>query len=179
MTGAPNVLDSADVLALQTPQDFAYASLTGTPNILDSANVLAIVPAQDFAYASLTGAPNVLDSANVSTLITTAVDALVDGAPGALNTLNELAIALNDDSNAIAAINNTLALKLNIADVTPQDFAYSSLTGAPNVLDSADVLALAPAQDFAYSSLTGAPNVLDSADVLAIATARRSRFCCN
>ena len=145
LTGAPNVLDSADVLALQTPQDFAYASLTGTPNILDSANVLAIVPAQDFAYASLTGAPNVLDSANVSTLITTAVDALVDGAPGALNTLNELAIALNDDSNAIAAINNTLALKLNIADVTPQDFAYSSLTGAPNVLDSGDVLAIATA----------------------------------
>jgi len=45
------------------------------------------------------------------------------------------------------------------------------LTGAPNVLDSADVLALAPAQDFAYSSLTGAPNVLDSGDVLAIAAA--------
>ena len=171
LTGTPNILDSANVLALQTPQDFAYASLTGTPNILDSANVLAIVPAQDFAYASLTGTPNVLDSANVSTLITTAVDALVDGAPGALNTLNELAIALNDDSNAIAAINNTLTLKLNIADVTPQDFAYSSLTGAPNVLDSADVLALAPAQDFAYSSLTGAPNVLDSGDVLAIAAA--------
>ena len=148
LAGTPNILDSANVIALQTPQDFAYSSLTGAPNVLDSANVIALQTPQtpqDFAYSSLTGTPNVLDSSNVSSLITIAVDALVAGAPGALDTLNELATALNDDSNAIAAITSTLALKLNIADVIAQDFAYASLTGTPNVLDSADVVAIASA----------------------------------
>ena len=66
---------------------------------------------------------------------------------------------------------------------TPQDFAYASLTGTPNVLDSADVALIAGSisgldsngvrslvdsayvqlrQDFAYASLTGAPTALSS-----------------
>jgi hypothetical protein len=147
LTGAPNILDSADVIALSPPQDFAFASLTGTPSFFDG------------NYASLANLPNILDSANVSTLITTAVDALVGGAPAALDTLNELATQLNNDSDAIAAITNTLALKLNIADVIAQDFAYASLTGTPTLFDGA------------YSSLTGTPTILDSAAVSAIAGA--------
>ncbi len=71
-----------------------------------------------------------------------------------------------------------------------QDYAYASLTGSPNVLDSADVSTIAGGlsgldaagvtalvdsdyvqlrQDYAYASLTGSPNVLDSADVSSIA----------
>ena len=70
-----------------------------------------------------------------------------------------------------------------------QDYAYASLTGVPNVLDSADVSLIAGdagvdsatvlglidsahvqlRQDYAYASLTGSPNVLDSADVSLIA----------
>ena len=71
-----------------------------------------------------------------------------------------------------------------------QDYAYASLTGTPNVLDSADVSTIAGSisgldaagvtalvdsdyvqlrQDYAYASLTGSPNVLDSADVSLIA----------
>jgi hypothetical protein len=165
------ILDSGSagqILTSDGAGNFSFATLEIPPSGLDSANVIALQTPQDFAYSSLTGTPNVLDSSNVSTLITTAVDALVAGAPAALDTLNELAIALNDDSNAIAAITNTLTLKLNIADVVPQDFAYASLTGTPNVLDSADVIALSPPQDFAYASLTGTPNILDSANVISI-----------
>ena len=168
-----------------TPASIDPTSLIG---VIDSAYVqarqLAQTP-QDFAYASLTGTPNILDSANVSTLITTAVDALVAGAPAALDTLAELATQLNNDSDAIGAVVNTLALKLNIADVVPQDFAYasltdkpalfdgaySSLTGTPNILDSDNVIALQTPQDFAYGSLTGTPNILDSAAVTSIASA--------
>ena len=76
-----------------------------------------------------------------------------------------------------------------------QDYAYSSLDGAPTnvssftndagyltattVLDSGEIIAFIDSayvqarqtvQDFSYSSLTGTPNVLDSADVLAIAS---------
>lgn len=41
--------------------------------------------------------------------ITAAINALVGGAPGALDTLNELAAALNDDENFAAAVTSTLA----------------------------------------------------------------------
>jgi hypothetical protein len=43
------------------------------------------------------------------TYVTTQIDNLIDGAPGALNTLNELAAALNDDANAY----NTLLSQIN------------------------------------------------------------------
>ena len=43
---------------------------------------------------------------------TTAIANLVDSAPGALNTLNELAAALGDDSNFSTTVTNSLATKL-------------------------------------------------------------------
>lgn len=46
------------------------------------------------------------------------VDAIVDGAPGALDTLNELAAALNDDANFSTTITNSLASKLPLAGGT-------------------------------------------------------------
>ena len=49
-------MDSAAVIALSPPQDFAYASLTGAPTLFDG------------AYSSLTGTPNILDSAAVTSI---------------------------------------------------------------------------------------------------------------
>ena len=43
------------------------------------------------------------------TAIATAVAALVDSAPGTLDTLNELAAAINDDANAYTTLNNAIA----------------------------------------------------------------------
>ena len=44
------------------------------------------------------------------------IDALVDSAPGSLDTLNELAAALGDDANFSTTITNSIATKLAIAD---------------------------------------------------------------
>ena len=44
------------------------------------------------------------------------IDALVDSAPGTLDTLNELAAALGDDANFSTTITNSIATKLAIAD---------------------------------------------------------------
>ena len=46
------------------------------------------------------------------------LDALVDSAPGALNTLNELAAALGDDANFSTTITNSIATKLPLAGGT-------------------------------------------------------------
>ena len=183
LTGVPNVLDSADVSAI-----------AGSSAGVDSATVLGLIDSahvqlrQDYAYGSLTGTPNVLDSADVSLIagglsgvdsayVTTQIDALIDGAPGALNTLNELAAAINDDSQAYNTLLSLVNGKLDSADAitlitTTVDSAYvqlrQSIVGSGGV-DSATVLGLIDSahvqlrQDYAYASLTGAPNVLDSA----------------
>ena len=137
-------VDSAYVQSRQTAQDFAYASLTGAPTNVSSF-------ANDAGY--LTAA---IDSTGVTSLIDAAVAALVDTAPTTLDTLNELAAALGDDANFSTTVTNAIAAKLDSAQTIV-------------LIDSAYVQARQTAQDFAYSSLTGAPNVLDSADVLLIA----------
>lgn len=50
--------------------------------------------------------------------IASAVAALVDSSPGALNTLNELAAALGNDANFASTLTASLALKANQADTT-------------------------------------------------------------
>ncbi|MEC7608706.1 MAG: tail fiber domain-containing protein [Verrucomicrobiota bacterium] len=55
--------------------------------------------------------------------VATEVAALVDSAPGALNTLNELAAAINDDASFSTTITNSIALKAPLAS--------PALTGTP------------------------------------------------
>lgn len=59
------------------------------------------------------------------------MSALVGGAPGALDTLNELAAALGDDANFATTITNGLAEKLakasNLSDLTDVAAARSNL----------------------------------------------------
>ena len=43
------------------------------------------------------------------------IDALVDSAPGALDTLNELAAALGDDANFSTTITNSIATKMPLS----------------------------------------------------------------
>lgn len=50
-------------------------------------------------------------AAQISATIQTAIDGLVSSAPGALDTLNELAAALGDDANFASTVNNALAGK--------------------------------------------------------------------
>ena len=67
---------------------------------------------------------NLFDNASVSTCLTavtdlsnnldTRVNSLIDNAPGALNTLNELAAALGDDANYATTVTNSLSTKANL-----------------------------------------------------------------
>ena len=47
----------------------------------------------------------------VNTKISSAINNLVDAAPSQLNTLKELATALNDDANFAATVTNQISLK--------------------------------------------------------------------
>ena len=57
------------------------------------------------------------DSTKLATtaFVQAAVTSLIDGAPGSLNTLNELAAAINDDSSYATTLTTALATKLPLA----------------------------------------------------------------
>lgn len=65
-------------------------------------------------------------SQKIDSQIRTAIDALVAGAPGALDTLKELADALATKGDA-AAITTTLAAKQDKVDIGPTDTDYVSV----------------------------------------------------
>lgn len=62
--------------------------------------------------------PNASGTVALTSDITAAVDGLVDSAPGALDTLNELAAALGDDANYATTITNALGGKLSLSGGT-------------------------------------------------------------
>jgi len=76
----------------------------------------------------LTGVVSDLTGYATQTYVNTQISNLVDSAPTALNTLNELAAALGDDANFSTTVTNTLANKLNA-----NAFTYANITGKPTI----------------------------------------------
>ncbi|QGJ96814.1 hypothetical protein PBI_CLEO_27 [Gordonia phage Cleo] len=72
------------------------------------------------------GDPGEVSEAELSAAINAALDQVIDGSPGTLDTLNELAAALGDDPNFAATVTAQIALK---ADKATQVIAGTGLTG--------------------------------------------------
>ena len=73
----------------------------------------------------------------------TAISNLVDGSPTALNTLNELAAAINDDSSYAATITTALGLKAPIESPSftgTVNGINKTMVGLPNVDNTSDTL---------------------------------------
>jgi hypothetical protein len=127
-----------------------WAGITGKPTSFTPAShshpisqVTGLQAALDakaaLASPALTGtptAPTAVAGTNTTQLATTAfvavaIGALIDSAPGAMDTLNELAAALGDDPNFASTITNALAGKLaaasNLADLPNKTTARSNL----------------------------------------------------
>ena len=97
-------------------------------SITDSAGVIAAVEAG--SNLALAGSPTtttqtagdnttkIATTAFVGTAVGTAVTSLVDVAPAALDTLNELAAALGDDANFATTMTTSLGTKLNLTGGT-------------------------------------------------------------
>ena len=63
------------------------------------------------------------------------INALINGAPGALNTLNELAAALGDDSNFASTMTTALAAKANTSSLASvaTSGSYNDLSNRPTI----------------------------------------------
>ena len=57
------------------------------------------------------------------------IDAVLDSAPGTLNTLNEIAAALNDDANFSTTVTNQIATKATLAEAIDEATALSIALG--------------------------------------------------
>ena len=118
-----------------TPSSHSHsiAQITGLQTALDAKAPLA--------SPALTGsptAPTATAGTNTTQIATTAfvaaaIGALIDAAPGAMDTLNELAAALGDDPNFATTVTNALAGKLSAA---------SNLSDLPNKATSRSNLGL-------------------------------------
>ena len=69
------------------------------------------------------------------TYVDNAISNLIDAAPAALNTLNELAAALGDDANYATTITNALATKANTSSLATvaTSGSYNDLTNKPTI----------------------------------------------
>ena len=106
------------------------------------------------ASPGLTGtptAPTAASGTNTAQLATTgfvaaAIGALIDAAPGALDTLNELAASLGDDPNFAATVTNGLAGKLasasNLADLPNKTTSRANLGLGSMATQAANAVAI-------------------------------------
>jgi hypothetical protein len=110
------------------PSEFTLNSI-GAPSAavaLNSQKITGLATPTDATDASTKGYVDGVITTEVSnrnTAISTAVSNLVDGAPDLLNTLNELAAAINDDANYTTTITTALGTKAPLAS--------PDLTGVP------------------------------------------------
>jgi hypothetical protein len=124
-----------------TAHSHAISDVTGLQTALDGKAALAS-PALSGVPTAPT-APGGTSTTQIATtaFVAAAVSALIDGAPGALDTLNELAAALGDDADFATTLTNGLAEKLakgaNLADLTDAAAARSNLGLATMAMQAA------------------------------------------
>ena len=112
-------VDGAAGLSTQAARiDLVNTNLTATNTAI---RTLTTTNASDIATqtARIDLVNNNLTSTNtaIRSVITSEVNGLIDSAPGALDTLNELAAALGDDENFSTTVTNSIATKLASANV--------------------------------------------------------------
>lgn len=114
----------SDISALQGDLATLESSLSALQTAFDNLDVSAQVNA--LIDDTATGTSTVWSSSKTDSAISAAVSALVDGAPALLDTLNELAAAIGDDSNFVTTVTNMVASKAD-------DSAVVKLTGDQTV----------------------------------------------
>ena len=98
------------------------------------------------------------DSAEVNALVTNAVNAVIDGAPNALNTLNELAAALNDDPNLYTTLTNLITEGLEDVEANVNSHTAST-TNVHGIADVSVLVTEAELADELLEAITAHANV--------------------
>ncbi|KDZ09781.1 tail fiber protein, partial [Escherichia coli] len=172
INGAPGTLDTLKEIA---------AAINNDPNFSTTINnALALkAPLASPALTGIPTAPTAAQGTNNTQIANTAfvkaaITALINGAPGTLDTLKEIAAAINNDPNYSTTINNALALKAPLAS--------PALTGVPTAPTAAQgtnntQIATTAFVRAAISALVGSsPEALDTLNELAAALGNDPNF---
>ncbi|WP_432764053.1 tail fiber protein [Escherichia coli] len=157
------------------------AAINNDPNFSTTINnSLALkAPLASPAFTGTPTAPTASQGTNSTQIANTAfvkaaITALINGAPGTLDTLKEIAAAINNDPNFSTTINNVLALKAPLAS--------PALTGIPTAPTAAQgtnntQIATTAYVRAAISALVGSsPEALDTLNELAAALGNDPNF---
>lgn len=178
VTGLQTALDGKIAVGYHDSlNDLADVSVTGAANgqvlIKQGASWIPIA----LQVGNVTGLEALLDGKATPANITTAINNLVAAAPGALDTLDELAAALGDDPNFATTVTNSIALKAPLASPaltgTPTAPTASPGTSTTQIATTAFVAAIAaPVADQIHAATTKATPV--DADELGLADSAAS-----
>ncbi len=178
-------IDPAVVLATRKYVDDKVLELKVYVDDLMAKHLAAVEPHSQYApkdSPTLTGMPKTPTppAGNNSTLIAStafvqaAVLALIGGAPATLDTLKEIAAAINNDPNFSTTINNALALKAPLASP-----ALTGTPTAPTAVQSTNNTQIATTA-FVKSAVAGlvgsSPEALDTLNELAAALGNDPNF---
>ena len=135
LTDKPTLFNGSYNSLTEKPSLFSgsYADLTGKPSLFSG------------LYDDLSGKPTIpsLTGYATETYVGTAISNLIDAAPGALNTLNEIAAAINDDASYAATITTELAAKAPLASPTftgTVSGITKAMVGLENIDNTTDAL---------------------------------------
>ena len=121
-SGSGGSTDSGNLLTIQSASA-TYLSLQSA-----STTYLSLQSASTTYLNKSSASATYLPISASASVFQAAVDYIVDLAPPALNTLNELAAALNDDENFSATVANSIATKLSIASASATYATKNELT---------------------------------------------------
>ena len=115
---------------------------------VDSSGNITVIALDNYLATYVTN-----NSLATQTYVSTAISNLIDAAPTSLDTLNELAAALNDDSNFAATVTTALGTKLNTSDFTTTANTWLGTKSSDNVSEGSTNQYFTTAR--ARSSLSG------------------------
>lgn len=140
VAGPPNTIVKKVIVGSPVRSVIQNGSIFKTINITGDSSIVARNSYDEF---TLTGGENIVLTSNVNTntitisstfdseevlaliqpLIDSSVAALIDGAPDWLNTLNEIAASINDDSGVYNTLVNLINTSENIANAVDEDLS--------------------------------------------------------
>lgn len=133
-------LNSSDVGAMPADAPVVKGVAVGENNpVTPDSNGIVTLPeggsSQEPDTAMSDTSENAVQNKVIKAYVDTAIAALINGAPGALDTLKELADALGDDADAISALTNAIAAKANAADLASvaTSGSYNDLSNKPTI----------------------------------------------
>ena len=144
-------------------------AVTTTGNVTVGGN-LSVTGTADFTNTTLDNVtdPSTAQQAATKNYVDTAISDLIGGAPGTLDTLDEIAAAINDDENVYTTLANSIALKLPLAGGTMSGnivLGGNSVTGAALTPTTASELTSKSYVDSILGSATAASASADAAAI--------------